>query len=323
MLYYVYAIKNIVNNKMYVGITKNLRSRWYHHKYDLKNNHHANSKLQNAYNKYGKDKFVYYIIETNDCDFNYIANREIYYIKLYDSCDNGYNLTYGGDGTDYKKISESTRQKMRKFMLGNKYALGKKQSKETRIKKSISMKNCVDMEDRKKRASNVLKELWKQPWFREKMLNLNYNNKYNLGKHLSDITKKKLSDNQIGCKNSFYGKKHSDETKKLLSDIAKARWCDDEYVNKVAIARDKVMKSDEYREKQRKLSTGRSIKTTELDAINIRYRYLCGDKPADIHKIYTKLSLSGLKKICYNNSWKHLPNTKEDLYNMLINYQHK
>ena len=83
------------------------------------------------------------------------------------------------------------------------------------------------------------------------------------------------------------------------------------------------MKSDEYREKQRKLSTGRSIKTTELDAINIRYRYLCGDKPADIHKIYTKLSLSGLKKICYNNSWKHLPNTKEDLYNMLINYQHK
>ena len=103
VLYYVYAIKNIVNNKMYVGITKNLKSRWYHHKYDLKNNRHVNSKLQNAYNKYGKDKFVYYIIETNDCDFNYIANREIYYIKLYDSCDNGYNLTYGGDGTDYKK----------------------------------------------------------------------------------------------------------------------------------------------------------------------------------------------------------------------------
>ena len=89
---------------MYVGITKNLKSRWYHHKYDLKNNRHVNSKLQNAYNKYGKDKFVYYIIETNDCDFNYIANREIYYIKLYDSCDNGYNLTYGGDGTDYKKF---------------------------------------------------------------------------------------------------------------------------------------------------------------------------------------------------------------------------
>lgn len=33
--------------------------------------------------------------------------------------------------------------------------------------------------------------------------------------------------------------------------------------------------------------------------------------------------MSGLKKICKNYSWKHLPYTKKELYNMLINYQSK
>ena len=94
----------------------------------------------------------------------------------------------------------------------------------------------------------------------------------------------------------------------------------------IALIREAILKfihTDEYRQKQSKLSQGRSKKTTEFDALNIRYRYLCGESIPSIHKDYNKLSESGLKKICKNYSWKYLPYTKKELYNMLINYQSK
>lgn len=80
------------------------------------------------------------------------------------------------------------------------------------------------------------------------------------------------------------------------------------------------MTSTDYRLKQAKLSTGRSNKTSEFDALTIWYRYICGESPISIHEYFSKLSFSGLKKICYNVTLKHLPNTKDELYNKLINY---
>ena len=55
----------------------------------------------------------------------------------------------------------------------------------------------------------------------------NKGNKYNLGKHRSEETKKKLSEankgKHLGKDNPFYGKHHSEETKKKLSEISKVR----------------------------------------------------------------------------------------------------
>ena len=55
----------------------------------------------------------------------------------------------------------------------------------------------------------------------------NKGNKYNLGKHRSEETKKKLSEankgKYLGKDNPFYGKHHSDELKKKLSEINKVR----------------------------------------------------------------------------------------------------
>lgn len=320
MRYSIYSIRNKINGKRYVGLTRDITSRWYHHIYELRRGLHHSSKLQRAFNKYGEDNFEFSVLETVDCDFDFIASEEIAFIQKYDSCINGYNITHGGEGTDKRVLTEETKEKLRKAMQGNTYALGKKHSEDTKKRQSEAMKHCSDIEERKLRASNILIELWNTQEFREKMQLLNKGNTYNLGKHLTEDTKLKLSVSHLGSKNPFYGKHHTEDTKRALSSSLKEKWKDENYVTKVKEALHSVMTSTDYRLKQAKLSTGRSNKTSEFDALTIRYRYICGESPISIHKDFSKLSLSGLKKICYNATWKHLPNTKDELYNKLINY---
>jgi group I intron endonuclease len=57
----VYQIRNTDNGNLYIGSSVNLGHRFARHKRELKNNAHSNVILQNAYNKHGRDKFVYSI----------------------------------------------------------------------------------------------------------------------------------------------------------------------------------------------------------------------------------------------------------------------
>lgn len=91
----IYQIKNIINNKSYIGQSTDINKRIAKHKTSLRQNKHDNLYLQNAYNKYGEDNFVFNIL--CKCDFNELDDKEIFYIKQYDSYNNGYNLTQGGD----------------------------------------------------------------------------------------------------------------------------------------------------------------------------------------------------------------------------------
>lgn len=56
----VYKIKNVITGEFYIGSTEDLSRRLLSHKLLLKNNKHTNYKLQESYNKYGKDCFVFY-----------------------------------------------------------------------------------------------------------------------------------------------------------------------------------------------------------------------------------------------------------------------
>lgn len=59
----IYQIRNIINNKFYIGSTKNILRRKYEHIYDLRTMNHHNVRLQRAFNKYGKENFIFEIIE--------------------------------------------------------------------------------------------------------------------------------------------------------------------------------------------------------------------------------------------------------------------
>lgn len=59
----IYSIKNVKNNKIYIGSSNNIEKRIKDHFRNLKNNKHSNQYLQNAYNKYGNESFIFEILE--------------------------------------------------------------------------------------------------------------------------------------------------------------------------------------------------------------------------------------------------------------------
>ena len=59
----IYAIKNILNNKMYIGSTSSFKRRWRRHRQALRGNYHHSPHLQRSYNKLGESKFVFIVLE--------------------------------------------------------------------------------------------------------------------------------------------------------------------------------------------------------------------------------------------------------------------
>lgn len=126
MIGYIYKFENKINGKVYIGKTKNIKERIYQHNHVTKN---KNTKFGNAIRKYGIDMFNFDIlitIHSNSSEhLNIILNcLEKYFIKRYNSFNNGYNCTLGGDGTINFKHSEETKNKLRNKIV----------SKETRKK---------------------------------------------------------------------------------------------------------------------------------------------------------------------------------------------
>jgi group I intron endonuclease len=85
----IYKIVNVKNNKIYIGSSVNLKSREKRHFWMLRKNIHDNNYLQHSYNKYGKDTFLFDIIEI--CSYEELIVKENFYINKY----NSNNLTFG------------------------------------------------------------------------------------------------------------------------------------------------------------------------------------------------------------------------------------
>lgn len=75
----VYCFKNKINNKIYIGSTKNLRKRFVQHISDLRLNKHHSIHFQNAWNKYKEENFEYNVIELVE-DISILLVREQYYL---------------------------------------------------------------------------------------------------------------------------------------------------------------------------------------------------------------------------------------------------
>lgn len=110
----IYKILNIVNGKLYIGSGANLRRRKREHFCRLKSNTHINKFLQNSWNKYGGDSFVFEIIELTNTDD--LIKREQYWIDHYISYDKkkGYNIRTKADSNLGIKLSEETKKKISK-----------------------------------------------------------------------------------------------------------------------------------------------------------------------------------------------------------------
>jgi len=63
-----YSITNTINGKIYIGQSTQYPRRWKTHKRLLRKNTHENRSLQQDYNEYGKDAFVFEVLEEYPAD---------------------------------------------------------------------------------------------------------------------------------------------------------------------------------------------------------------------------------------------------------------
>ena len=117
---YIYQIENLVTGIKYYGRTNNPQRRKTTHFRELEQNKHINSKLQNAFNKYGKENFVFTILEEIE-DEGKVFEREEYYLNLEEEKYNiskssrspGNYIHYGSNNGFYgKHHSEETKSKI-------------------------------------------------------------------------------------------------------------------------------------------------------------------------------------------------------------------
>lgn len=113
----IYCIQSLTNNKKYIGSSINVFKRRNQHFSSLKNLKHKNKHLQSAYNKYGKDNFIFYVIEFVE-NKNDLISREQYHI---DNEKPEYNINLIANSSLGVKRSPETLEKMRKAVLGLKH----------------------------------------------------------------------------------------------------------------------------------------------------------------------------------------------------------
>ena len=76
----IYCIKNLINEKRYIGQSGNILKRWNSHISDLKNGSHRNRLLQSDFDKVGVEGFSFTVLEELEDRVN-INEREQYWIN--------------------------------------------------------------------------------------------------------------------------------------------------------------------------------------------------------------------------------------------------
>jgi len=189
----IYIIENTLNNKKYVGSSKNFNKRKTQHFSTLKLGTHHNAYLQRAYNKYGKAVFTCYVVEDNVKD---LFEREQSWI---DELSPEYNIgsVGGGDNLSKHPDKENILARRSKTQLANNALL-------TEEEKSLKWGKLGESNPN-----------WKG----------GVSKSYCSCGTSKAITAISCSDcrDRTGVNNPFYGKKHSEETKRKLSEKALGR----------------------------------------------------------------------------------------------------
>lgn len=193
----IYQIKNIKTNQAYIGSSIDINKRKLRHYRELKNNKHHNIYLQRSYNKYGKQNFMFEIIKKINFptaillfayEQFYIRKSELDLYNIGDVC--------GGDNLSnhpYKKQIIQKRSKtvknksarMTKQERSNKWGKFKEQNPNWKGGKTFfTCPNC----------HNIIRTTRK-----------------------NKLCKKCDLSNRFGENNTFYGKKHSEKSKTIIS----------------------------------------------------------------------------------------------------------
>ena len=118
----IYQIRNIANNKIYIGSAINARVRRNRHVSDLRKGTHHSIILQRAWIKYGESNFTFEILE-EVFDKTMLLEREQHYLDMYKSFipSIGYNIELKAASSLGVKRSDEFKKKMRDANIGKKW----------------------------------------------------------------------------------------------------------------------------------------------------------------------------------------------------------
>ena len=188
----IYKIENLVDGKVYIGQSNDVKRRWKEHKRYMTRNDKKQLPLYKAMVKYGIENFSFKVLI--ECSVDDMNELEMFYIEAYDSFiksenSKGYNTTLGGEGTRGFGLS------------GVKNPMyGKHHSVETRQKISKVRKEKYSGENhpmygthRSEETKQKLRDSWtdERKEYHRSMISGNKNPRY--GKHRTEEEKKKIS----------------------------------------------------------------------------------------------------------------------------------
>jgi group I intron endonuclease len=167
---FIYKITNKVNGKCYIGFTnKTLIARFRKHVNSSTSG--SNVILHKAIRKYGRENFTIEVLEKSEDEKFLLEERESFYIQKYNTLENGYNMTLGGQGCigfqhseeARKTISEQYKERWKdpefiEKQKSNPRMTGKKHSEETR--KKMRNKNYKHTDETKEFLAEYFSESW-------------------------------------------------------------------------------------------------------------------------------------------------------------------
>ena len=181
---FIYKITNTINGKSYIGQTiQNVKERFYQHCATKCSKAVSNMAIHRAIKKYGKSNFTVEVIE--EIDSANLNDRERYWIKYYNSYNNGYNSTKGGqDGCkpfkdlDVESIIKEYNTGKSLRTLGTIFKVDKQTIKDLLIRHNVELRTTRTYKLSQKDRDKVLEDFASRLSRKEIMIKWNISKSY-------------------------------------------------------------------------------------------------------------------------------------------------